>query len=109
MATSEGYSPVMTIQPQGVAPAGWYPSQAPGVEQWWDGTRWTEQRRATPAQVAYPAAMPHRMVTKAPKKTSHTFHLIMTIITGGIWGVVVWLPLTALHKFQHEKTVTKIR
>lgn len=99
----------MTVQPQGSAPAGWYPSESPGVERWWDGAQWTEQRRPLPVQPIAVGYGPTRMVSKAPKRTSHTFHLIMTIITAGVWGVVVWLPLTILHKFQHEKTVTKVR
>lgn len=90
-------------------PAGWYPDGAStGVERWWDGTQWTENRRATPNAVpAY--ARPPEMVTLAPKRTSHVFHLIMTILTAGVWGLFVWLPLTLLHKFQHEKSVTRVR
>ena len=28
------------------------------------------------------------------KNHSHGLHLALTIITGGIWGVLVWLPLS---------------
>jgi hypothetical protein len=27
------------------------------------------------------------------KRMSHGFHLVMTILTGGLWGLLVWLPL----------------
>lgn len=39
------------------------------------------------------------------KKTNHTFHLLMTIITAGFWGFVVWIPLTMWHKFGPKKKV----
>lgn len=91
-------------------PAGWYPDGAStGVERWWDGVEWTESRRGTQAVVQAPVPQPTRMVTKSPKRTSHTFHLLMTILTAGVWGLFVWLPLTVLHKFQHEKSVSRIR
>lgn len=42
------------------------------------------------------------------KKTNHTFHLIMTIITAGAWGLFVWMPLTVWHKFgPKRKVITK--
>lgn len=39
------------------------------------------------------------------KKTNHTFHLLMTIITAGFWGFFVWIPLTVWHKFGPKKKV----
>jgi hypothetical protein len=27
------------------------------------------------------------------RRTSHGFHLVMTVLTGGLWGLCVWLPL----------------
>lgn len=89
---------------------GWYPDpNAPGVQRYWDGGQWTEHVAAQGATTTPVQVLPTRMVTKSPKRTSHTFHLIMTVLTFGIWGLVVWLPLTILHKFQHEKSVTNIR
>lgn len=56
----------------------------------------------------YPPAS--RSVTKVRKDTSHTFHLIMTIFTGGGWGLLVWLPLTMWHKMgPKKKVVTRYR
>lgn len=55
-------------------------------------------------------AMPHRAVTKQRKQTSHGLHLFLTIITGGLWGLLVWLPITLWHKFgPRKRTVTTYR
>ena len=49
-----------------------------------------------------------RHVTKQRKNTSHTFHLIMTIFTAGVWAAFVWLPLTIWHSMgPRKKVVTK--
>jgi hypothetical protein len=49
------------------------------------------------------------MVTKSRKQTSHTFHLLMTIITFGAWGILVWLPITIYNAMRHDKQVTRIQ
>lgn len=55
-------------------------------------------------------APPRKAVTKTRKDTSHLLHLVLTIFTGGLWGVCVWLPLTVWHKVgPKEKTVTRYR
>lgn len=41
----------------------------------------------------------NRTTYKTRRDTSHTFHLIMSIITCGIWALFVWLPITIWHKF----------
>lgn len=47
---------------------------------------------------------------KVRKQSSHTFHLLMTIITFGMWGLFVWLPLVCWHKFgPRKKVVTHYR
>ena len=47
-------------------------------------------------------------VSKTRKDTSHLFHLIMTILTFGVWGLLVWLPMTLWHKLgPRRKTVTR--
>ncbi len=102
-------------QPVGpVVAAGWYPDQT-GVLRYWDGAQWLDIP-APPGTVATAAAPPvavvahpTRVVTEAHKKTSHGLHLFLTIITGGVWGLVVWLPITLWHRsHKGEKTVTYI-
>lgn len=36
------------------------------------------------------------------KRPNHILHLILTIFTGGLWGLFVWLPLAI---FKHEKRI----
>ena len=56
------------------------------------------------------AGFPSHAVVAARKQTNHTFHLLMTVITGGMWGLFVWLPLTMWHKVgPKQKTVTRYR
>lgn len=51
---------------------------------------------------------PHKAVSKTRRKTSHGLHLVLTICTFGMWGLLVWLPLTLWHKFgPRRRTVTK--
>jgi hypothetical protein len=53
--------------------------------------------------------MPNRMVTYSRNETSHTFHLIMTVLTGGLWAVVVWGPMILWNSFgPRSRSVTKI-
>jgi len=48
-------------------------------------------------------------VTKTKRDTSHTFHLIMTILTGGAWGLV-WLLMTIIHQLgPRRRSKTKMR
>lgn len=50
-----------------------------------------------------------RAVTYQRKRTNHTLHLILTILTGGLWGIFVWLPITLINGFRREKSVTYYR
>lgn len=46
-------------------------------------------------------------MTKQRKKTSHGFHAIATVFSGGLWAPV-WGGVTAAHKVgPREKIVTK--
>lgn len=56
---------------------------------------------AEPFPPAYPEPM--RSVPRRPDHTGHTTHLFLTIITAGVWGVIVWLPLTLRHKRRHAR------
>jgi hypothetical protein len=54
--------------------------------------------------------MPRKAIRKERKRTSHGLHLVLTIVTGGAWGLFVWLPLTLWHKVgPRRKTVTRYR
>lgn len=69
-------------------PAGWYDDPtSPGVMRWWDGSQWGEQRA--------PKVQGPTVVVQQRKmyKTSHGFHLIMSILTLGLWAIFVWLPV----------------
>lgn len=49
-----------------------------------------------------------KTVTKSRKSTSHGLHLFLTIITGGVWGLLVWLPITLWHAWgPRRKAVTR--
>ncbi len=77
------------------AAPGWYPAVDGPYQRYWDGQAWTQH--TAPLQAGVAAAGPARAVTYSQKRTSHTFHLIMTICTAGLWGLFVWLPLTIWH------------
>ncbi|WP_169950669.1 hypothetical protein [Microbispora sp. H11081] len=53
--------------------------------------------------------MPRKSVTKhrGLSAKSHTFHLLATIFTCGLWGLFVWLPLWVFRLFVRRKQVTK--
>jgi hypothetical protein len=95
-------------------PAGWYQT-TPGIECWWDGYRWTEHTRpiqpvaATRAEVAPVRVVRQKRqkaVTYSPVQTSHTFHLIMTLLTCGLW-LLVWIPMIIVNAMRRKKTVTR--
>jgi hypothetical protein len=54
----------------------------------------------------YSPHRPGRAVTKVRKDTNHTFHLLMTLVTVGMWGVLVWLPLTLWHRIGPRERYT---
>jgi hypothetical protein len=88
---------------------GWYP-EAPGspVQRWWDGYQWTHHTQASVPQPQYMG--PTYAVTHQQRRTSHGLHLFLTIVTLGLWGLFVWLPLTLWHKAgPRERIVTKYR
>lgn len=52
---------------------------------------------------------PRRSVTKTRKPTSHVFHLIMTVMTGGLW-LPVWFSLGGWHRYgPRRREVTRYR
>jgi hypothetical protein len=38
---------------------------------------------------------------------SHTFHLVATVFTCGLWGLLVWLPLWVFRMVFRRKIVTR--
>lgn len=79
----------MTLNTQQAAP-GWY-NDGSGRQRWWDGAQWTANFADQQHQVQ-PVYMPSTVVVPQRKmyKTSHGFHLVMSIITLGFW-LPVWL------------------
>lgn len=97
-------------------PAGWTPParwvqpaewpQAPEGWQWWSAPVW---QRSTAQPGGWAPAQPYRMVTKQKQDTSHTFHLLMSLLTCGAWAVFVWLPIIVWHEFgPRAKSITKM-
>lgn len=96
-------------------PAGWYLVD-PYSERWWNGSGWTEHLRPAlvqqqPGQVPPQTVILNgpplhgRMVTTVPVRTSHTFHLLMTVFTCGLWGVV-WLAMILINKLSRDRHIT---
>lgn len=79
-------------------PAGWYadPEMA-GTQRDWSGTAWTEHRAPGVAAAAV-------VVVPTPSyRTNHVFHLIMTLLTVGLWAPFVWLPVGMYNSSQAAK------
>lgn len=72
-----------------LAPAGWY-DDGHGAMRWWDGYQWTaatmDPRPAAHTNLYVGSAVAQRRLYK----TSHGFHLLMTIFTLGLW-LPVWI------------------
>lgn len=58
---------------------------------------------ALPPVAPYPDARQVLIETKTPKDTSHLFHLLMTLMTGGLW-MIVWFFMTVWHKAGPRRT-----
>lgn len=92
-------------QQQSAAP-GWYPAGA--VQRYWNGSQWTEHTAPLPQpqQVVY--AAPTRYVTTQKKNTWHGMHLILTVLTCGLWGLV-WFIVTIVNGLRPRRSVTRAR
>lgn len=106
------YPPPPQVPPAyGGPPAepGWYPMQRDWIPPHPPGPVTTHYQTAgQPAPVYQPA--PARGVSKDRKQTNHTFHLLMTLITCGMWAMFVWLPLTIWHALgPRRKNITRYR
>lgn len=75
--------------PPGVPP-GWYP--AGNVQRYWDGQTWTDQTAPLaepPAGMLVPMAPPPAgPAAWQPPKTNHILHLLLTVLTCGLWSIV---------------------
>lgn len=70
------------IAPKGT-PAGWYHDTGSGRMRWWDGNGWTERFAPTPVVVVN-------------KGTNHILHLLLSIVTAGLW-IPVWVIVSIVN------------
>lgn len=80
---------------------GWYPSGT-NLERWWDGQQWGPQTRPTVT------AIPRKAVAWVPHQTHPLFHLIMTVLTCGLW-LPVWLVIAIIQSVTKRRVVTRYR
>lgn len=75
--------------PEAVVPAGWYPDYSdPGnTLRYWDGNGWTPNR--APRQTM-PTVNQSVVVNEPRKRVNHLLHLVLTILTAGLW-LPVWI------------------
>lgn len=84
---------------------GWYPApDGKPYERWWAGTAWGDQTRPL-----HLVQMPSSTVTYQPVATSHTFHLLMSLLTCGLWAIFVWFPVTIINSLSRRKVITRVR
>jgi hypothetical protein len=96
------------VYPAQQAAPGWYVLQ-PGTECWWDGYRWTVHVRPVSAYSVIPdARRGQKAVTYSRVPTSHAFHLLMTLLTCGLW-LMVWIPMIIINSLRRQRSVTRIR
>jgi hypothetical protein len=58
-----------------------------------------------------PPARPRKSVTKhrGLSGRSHAFHLTLTIVTCGVWGILVWFPLWLFRLVVRRREVTRYK
>lgn len=98
-----------TLAPPAVAAAGWYddPESFLPAKRWWNGSEWgaltPEDRQAALAgRVAYWVGLGWRVESQSPEQAvlgkghrpNHILHLILTILTLGLW-LIVWIIVSA--------------
>jgi hypothetical protein len=93
----------MTIEPEppvAATPAGWYPDpRAGGVQRYWDGERWTEHvaavQRAPAQAVVVRPPQPKGYTTRGVSGSEHLLHVILTVMTCGLWLPVYLIRMLA--------------
>ena len=83
---------MLTAMSEPSTPAGWYPSA--GGQRFWDGEQWTDQFAPTPPQAV--------VAVREPFTTNHVLHLLVTIVTCGLWAPV-WLFIAWRNTENREK------
>lgn len=97
------------------SPAGWYPDPSGAGQRYFDGTRWTEHRRAVLTEQQRTAILQRalvdftgaqsRVVAQSPTSArivvgnppNHVAHLLATIFLCGLW-LPVWLIIAATNQ-----------
>ena len=79
----------MSDEQQQAAAPGWYPVREGGLR-WWDGQQWTEHR--APVQAGGPPVWPAMVAVKDPLETNHILHLLLSLVTCGLW-LPVWFVI----------------
>lgn len=75
-------------------PAGWYTDQEdPSRQRYWDGGRWTDARRETPAESAPPPGAPPAAGATGREGNGFAVTALVCGIVGAVFGLV---PLTYL-------------
>lgn len=54
----------------------------------------------------HPEAAPQKMVTYSKKKTNHVLHLLLSLVTLGVW-IPVWIGIAIVNSMRKEKSVTR--
>ena len=77
-----------TMPPPPAQPPGWYPNG--NTLRYWDGGGWTDQTAPlAPAPAApVPVVMAPGPAVWQPPRTNHTLHLLLTVLTCGLWSIV---------------------
>jgi hypothetical protein len=52
-------------------------------------------------------AGPGFAVSSTRTKTNHTFHLIASVLTCGLWAITVWPAVIVWNRFKKDQTVTR--
>ena len=71
---------------------------SPDGHWWWNGSQWLP---VPPA----PGHVQLQSVTVMPRKTNHTFHLLMTVFTLGLWSPI-WFLVALLNSFSRDRQRT---
>lgn len=70
------------------AGAGWYPDpDMPGMQRYWNGESWTHYRQPYPP---LNHTVQQVTVNEPRKRVNHLLHLVLTILTAGLW-LPVWI------------------